>query len=53
MLSKDEFNFLQQYSGSYIQMEGFISASVTASEAYSFYVNAWIEIQVKVSNIGP
>ena len=53
MLSKDESNFLQSHIGSYIQMEGFTSAFATAFEAYNFYVDTWIEIRVKVSNLGP
>ena len=47
-----EFGVLQENVGGFIQIEGFTSTAINVEQASGFYGGTWMEIRVKLENLG-
>ena len=51
-MDPEEFGVLQNNVGGFIQIEGFTSTAINVEQASGFYGGTWMEIRVKLENLG-
>ena len=51
-MDPEEFGVLQNNVGGFIQIEGFTSTAINVEQASGFYAGTWMEIRVKLENLG-